>query len=106
MTPEKRHTRLSWAIIEAKILYYSPHGLTEAFVNEWLPSDDDYDDMERAYLELCRELGLPNTVVHKAHPGFEDGKGPGMLEVDWLRPSVVLAYKRLCKMAEVPHQAP
>lgn len=94
---EKRHIQLSWKIIEAKILYYSPGEISESFINENLPSDADYDAMELEYLYLCRLLGLENTVVHKEHPGFK-APGKGMLEVDWTRPSVLLAYDKLKKL--------
>lgn len=95
MSLSKRHATLSWAILEAKILYYSPYELPEDFVNTRMPSDAVYDAMEVEYLGLCRELGLENTLVHKAHPGFETVLGKGMIEVDWHRDSVKLAYEKL-----------
>lgn len=95
---EERHAKLSWLIIEHKILYYAPRGLSEDFIAGYAISDAEYDDMEKEYLGLCRDLGFSNSVVHKKHPGYEDVLGDGMNEVDFSRPSVQLAYEKLFKL--------
>ena len=94
----QRRVDLSWAIIEAKILYYDPKELPESFVERKLPSDARYDAMEREYLDLCVALNQPNTVVHKEYAGLRP-RGAGMFELDWERPSVKLAHEKLLREA-------
>lgn len=89
----KEHVELSWRIIEAKIMYYQPGELGEAFVQKYMPTDADFDAMEQRYLELCDKLNLPNTVSHK--------DGNGMMEVDWDRPSVKLAHSKLLRFKDL-----
>lgn len=90
------HSSLYWSILKAKILYYSPLDLNEATVNELLPSDDRYDQMERAYLKKCQVLNLPNVLVHKSYPGTpEHLDGTGMMEVDWDHQDIQTAYREL-----------
>jgi hypothetical protein len=91
----EEHARLSWKIIEAKILYFQSKGFNEVFVDKHTPLDSDFDKMERRYLELCVELSLPNTVAEISKYTDLNPTGPGMLEIDFTRPSVQLAHSRL-----------
>lgn len=89
---ESRHVYLSWKIIKHKLLYYQP---SSKYKKKFKPiSDDEYDALEKEYLLLCKELGKPNTVVHKDYAGLEV-EGDGMMEVDLNRPSVKLVLDKL-----------
>lgn len=98
---EKRFAELSWKLIEAKILYYS---CPAELINCGLEiSDAEYDKMEHEYLSLCVKLNRPNTISHdnySLYPGLE----AGMMEVDWNRPSVSCALKRLYIKAGIPEE--
>ena len=100
---EKRFIELSWRILEAKIIYYSPP--VELLGKGLEITDQEYDSMELEYLNLCVKLGKVNNVVHKEYPGFDFDKiGSGMMEVDWNRPSCSAALKRLYIKANVPEE--
>lgn len=89
---------ISWKIIEAKILYYQPNPeWDQEFIDNKMPTDSDYDDLEQGYLTICGELGEYNDLVHKAYPGFEDVLGDGMMEVNWDDPDVQEVYEVLCE---------
>lgn len=92
---DKEHTRLGWWLIERKVAYYKPEALHTTRMHDYVVSDDEYDAAEVRYLELCRKLGLPNTIVHKGWPGFEDVEDRSMMEIDATRPSVQLVLKKL-----------
>ena len=91
-----RFVRLSWALIEYKVMYYRPD-LVHASRHEGLTVPDVvYDRLETRYLALCRVLGRPNTVVHKVPLGFDDVDSDGaMMEIDENRPSVQLVISKL-----------
>lgn len=87
---------LSWKLIEWKVAYYHPELVHATRRSDYEVSDEVYDESERRYLTLCRELGQPNTVVHKCHPGFEDiPMDAAMMEVDRTRPSVQRVINKL-----------
>ena len=91
-----QYNDLIWKIIEAKILYYQPDAdWTEGFADGKMPTDAQYDELEKQYLTLCRELGEENSLVHKGYPGFEDIPGDGMMEIDWEDPDVQEIYQAL-----------
>lgn len=93
---EKEHTALSWWIIERKVAYYKPEHVHPSHGDTYTTSDDEYDAAEVRYLELCRKLKLPNSVVHKPWTGFEElVTEHSMMEVDETRPSVQLVIKKL-----------
>lgn len=92
-------------LLEAKILYYQPPIELVDYAAEHTPSDQEYDRWEVEYLELCRELGVENTLVHKSWPGFEDVPGDGMMEVDWSRPSADCALQAIYRKAGIPEGA-
>jgi len=94
VTDKQRHVFLSWEIIKHKLLYYAPH---KKYLSKFKSiSDDEYDAMEREYLTLCRKLNVPNTVVHKEYPGFEDiDYSQAMMEVDVNRRSVQCVQDKL-----------
>lgn len=94
MSPsEARFNFLSWEIIKHKLLYYYPH---KRYLSKFKPiSDDEYDAMEREYLELCVKLGRPNTVVHKEYAGIDVDYSQAMMEVDLERPSVRCVQDKL-----------
>jgi len=94
----REHRQLSWKIIEAKIMYYWPRGLSEEFIDVHMPTDKEYDALEVRYLKLCVELELENTVVRKGLYPTLDPPGPGMFEVDYSRPSVLNAWEKLAQM--------
>jgi len=48
-------------------------------------TDDEYDTLEKEYLNLCEVLDKPNTLVHKSYCGIDV---KGMMELDMDRPSV------------------
>ena len=92
----KQFVRLSWALIEYKAMYYQPNLVHESRHDDLTIDDDTYDRLERRYLELCLELGRPNTVVHKSYPGFEAvDMSAAMMEIDQTRPSVQLVLRKL-----------
>jgi len=92
MTDQQRHAWLSWEIIKHKLLYYKP---SKRYKAKFKPiTDEEYDRLEREYLDLCIKLDLPNTVVHKEYVGVSV-KGDGMMEVDMERPSVRLVSMKL-----------
>ena len=92
---EARFVRLSWALIEYKVMYYRPHLVHESRHEGLTIHDETYDTLEIRYLTLCRELGHQNTIVHKDYPGFEDIDGEPMIEIDEDRPSVQLVLDKL-----------
>ncbi len=91
---EKEHCILSWKIIEWKIAYYYPHLIHPSRIADHTVSDDEYDKAEVRYLELCKQLGKRNTVVHKIYPGYDDYQY-AMFEIDEKRYSVQLVIKKL-----------
>ena len=96
VTAEQEHTNLGWRIIEWKVAYYLPDRVHPSRRQDLEVSDDFYDEAEKRYLTLCRELGSRNSVVHKDWPGFEDvGTEHAMMEVDEDRPSVQLVISKL-----------
>lgn len=95
-TEENEHVTLSWKLIEWKVAYYLPEKVHASRIDDYTIDDDVYDQHERHYLTLCRQLGKPNTIVHKGHPGFDDvSMRDAMMEVDVSRPSVQLVLKKL-----------
>lgn len=94
-TKAGEHARLSWWLIERKVAYYKPEAVHSSWGDRYVATDEEYDQAERQYLELCRELGKENTLVHKGYPGFEAVPGSGMMEIDESRPSVQLVLKKL-----------
>jgi len=75
------------------IIYYNKH-------SSWrgLPriSDTEYDLMEQEYLQLCKELGEVNSLVHKIYPAYENmDYSNAMFEVNMSRPSVKMAWDKL-----------
>jgi hypothetical protein len=87
---------LSWRLIEWKVAYYKGDLVNPARRKDYEVSDDEYDAAEVRYLTLCRQLKMPNTIVHKGWPGFEDvGYEHAMMEVDEDRPSVRLVISKL-----------
>lgn len=97
-----RHVELSWRLIELKTMYYMPHLVHASWHDDLTVPDAVYDEMERRYLALCRELGVENTVVHKSYPGFDDVPGDGMMEIDRERPSVQLVLRKLGQKRRAP----
>jgi hypothetical protein len=92
---EKELAEIATKILDAKILYFQPKKLSENFVNATLPSDEVYNAMERRYLNLCKRLNHPNTLVAE-HAALSVGVGgPGMFEVDHARADVMAAYQSL-----------
>jgi hypothetical protein len=89
------HITLGWWLLERKVAYYMPEAVHTSWGDRFVTPDDLYDQQEKRYLELCREHGKENTIVHKGYPGFEDVPGSGMMEVDVTRPSVQLVLKKL-----------
>lgn len=93
---QREHTELGWRLIEWKVAYYKPEKVHRTRKADYEIDDHTYDAHEQRYLTLCRELGVPNTVVHKAYPGFEDvSLEHAMMEVDVKRPSVQLVLRKL-----------
>lgn len=88
-------TKLSWKILEHKILYYEPEKFKMSFLNKKSIPDNEYDVLEIRYLELCRELKRPNYLVHKEYEQFKDVEDISMIELDWKRPSVNRAFDKL-----------
>lgn len=95
---EKELCALSWWLIERKVAYYMPEVLHDTWKPYVICEDWEYDEAEKRYLTLVRELGSTNTLVHKTWPGFEDLMLPPhdpMMEVDRERPSVQLVIHKL-----------
>jgi hypothetical protein len=87
---------LGWRLIEWKLAYYLPEKVHASWGSDFTVTDEEYDRAEVRYLELSRLLGLPNTIVHKGYPGFEDvDSSDAMMEVDVKRPSVQLVLTKL-----------
>jgi hypothetical protein len=87
---------LGWKLIEYKVAYYLPDRVHYTRRGDYTIPDEQYDELEREYLTLCRKLGVRNSVVHKGHPGFEDiGTEHAMMEVDEDRSSVQLVLSKL-----------
>jgi hypothetical protein len=85
-------------MIEWKIAYYAGQHVHKTRKAELQIADDTYDAYEQRYLTLCRELNVPNTLVHKSYPGFDDiDMSQAMMELDYERPSVQLAIWKLQK---------
>ena len=98
MTPTEIHAAISWQLLEYKIMYYREDQVHHSHHAALVITDASYDALEVKYLMLCRELDLPNTLVHKGYPGLEDLVDDGsMFEVDEDRPSVQLAMDKLRK---------
>lgn len=91
---------LSWWLIERKIMYYYEHLIKASSKKKLEVHDAEYDKNETRYLELCKKLGIPNTVAHKSHDFDDmfsedpDAGGPGMFEVDFNRPCVWLIMRK------------
>jgi hypothetical protein len=88
------HIRLSWWLIERKIMYYYPEMIKEEFHDKLVTDDDLYDQRERRYLNLCLELGIENTVAHHGFDDIGEVAGKGMFEVDFSRHCVALILKK------------
>lgn len=87
---------LSWKLIEWKLAYYKPEAIHPTRKKALTIDDDTYDAHERRYLWLVRQLGLPNTLVHKGYPEFPPMPYDNpMMEVDEERPSVQLVMKKM-----------
>ena len=80
-------------------MYYLPDRVHESRRADLTIPDGTYDALERRYLELCVELGRPNTVLHKSYPDLE-APGYGMMEVDETRASVQLVLEKLATEKE------
>jgi len=93
---DEEHCLLTWRIIEWKIAYYMPEKVHPTWGRHFEVDDDTYDAYEQRYLELCRLLKRPNTLVHKGWAGFADvDHSQAMMEVDLERPSVQLVLRRM-----------
>lgn len=79
---DQTFVKLSWALIEYKILYYNPEKFTHRFLEKHSAPDYEYDRLEAKYLRLCKILKKPNTVQ-------------SMVGVDYKRHSVQLALAKL-----------
>ena len=94
MTDLERFIKISWQLIEAKILYYCPpQEIMRVPHSHLLLTDQEYDALEQEYLELCVKLGKPNTIAHKGYEKY--GLSAGMMEVDMSHSSVQLAMQKL-----------
>lgn len=93
---EEEFVKLGWKLIEWKVAYYEPQSVHPSRREGLTIDDGTYDAYEQRYLTLCRQLGKPNTVVHKVYPGFppEPHDSP-MMEIDKERPSVQLVLFKL-----------
>ena len=74
-TPLDEFSKLSWALLEAKVKYYLAPHLDNM-------SDSEYDALERRYVELCKSLDRPNTIQ-------------SMVGADQTRESVKLVMNKL-----------
>ena len=88
----KRHAQLSWQLMEAKICYYGYFYVGQ----QSLLTDSQYDELSMEYLGLCRDLGRPNTVIHKSHPGFDDIE-LAEIKPDPNKPSIRLILRKLAQ---------
>lgn len=90
---EQRWIKLSYQLIEYRIMYYYPHLIREVYHEGLTIHDSIYDQYEIEYLELCDKLKVKNTVVHCRYEKYEH-LGPGMMEVDFRRPVVHLIMRK------------
>lgn len=88
-----RFIKLSWDLIGYKFYYYYPEKVHPSWRRKLDIPDKEYDELEREYLKLCLSLGEKNTVATKT---FLDNTfvGPGMIELDFSRPSIQQAEKK------------
>ena len=86
---KKEFIKLSWELLEAKVRYEYIDGDISTSM-----TDHEYDTKSIEYLTACRELKMPNTIIHKAHPGFEDiNLAP--IGIDLTKPSVDLILNKI-----------
>lgn len=97
MDNPKRHQDLCWKLTVAKVLYYRPELFSQDTINRFGISDEEFDLLDREYLQLCLDLKIPNTLSHNTYPGLESVPGEGMFEIDLRRPDVcmVIAWLHL-----------
>ena len=82
---------IEYLLIKNKIAYYYPE-----LVQEQPTHDDQYDNFEVRYLQLCMLLDEPNEFVHKKYSKIpnpenpeeeievhKDWNGTGMMELDF-----------------------
>ena len=91
-----RFIKLSWDLLAYKLYYYYPEKVHPSWHKKLDIPDSEYDELEREYLKLCLSLGEKNTVATKVLLG-DTFIGPGMIELDFERPSVQQALKKHSK---------
>lgn len=86
---KKEFTNLSWELLEAKVRYEYIDGEVSTSM-----TDSEYDAKSIEYLTACRALKMPNTIIHKSHPGFDDiDLAP--IGIDLTKPSVDLILNKI-----------
>lgn len=92
---QNEYTKLSWTIIEHKLIYYHPEKVHESWRMFYAISDAEFDAMQQRYLHLCERLGHANTVCHNVTEEQAMFLGSGMMEIDLSRPCVKLVLHKL-----------
>ena len=87
----QKHIQLSWDLIGYKMMYYYPEEVDTSWHKKLTVTDEAYDTLEKEYLRLCLELGIPNTVAGQSSVDGKEVRGEGMTQIDLERPSVRLA---------------
>lgn len=77
MSSKKEFIKLSWAVLEAKCIYYMMHGNHPKSIEDY-----EYDLLEKRYEALAKELNLEPTASN-------------MIDFDLSRPCCKLVYSKL-----------
>jgi len=57
--------KLSWQLLEWRLLYYNIGRYKQEPPEDW-----EYDQVEKRYKELCKELGEPEYTLETVEPDF------------------------------------
>ena len=91
-----RLIQLEGIISSARLMYYYPERVHKDWYEEITISDEQYEEYERGYLELCFKLNQPNYYVPK-NTGYENWdkiEHKAVIGLDFNRPCI---YRMLNK---------
>jgi hypothetical protein len=86
-----RLIQLEGVISSARLMYYYPERVNKDWHEEITISDEQYEEYEKEYLDLCFKLNKPNYYVPK-NTGYKNWNTidhKAVIGVDFNRPSIM-----------------